>query len=357
MYDALLTWGFSGISLLILAGMIILIGGGECLVRGAGRLAVALRIPPLIVGLTVVAFCTSAPELAVSLNAALSGKADIAVGNVVGSNICNVCLILGLTALLCPITVSSKIVRREIPLMIAVSVLAYGLAVSGGSGTVSGLLEGKYEGHLASWEGGLLVGILPVYIVFVICELLWRRDRNRDYARGIEEEVVPPGTDVAEKITGTGNLVVNFCAIIVGVAMLVAGADMLVAGGAELARKLGVGELVIGLTILAIGSSLPELVVCVLAAVRGKSDLAVGNAVGSNLFNLLAVLGAGALFSPGGLNVSGQALQFDFPLMILVSVFCIVICVTGRRVSRAEGFFLLLVYAGYLAFLTVSGPG
>lgn len=356
MYDLFLQWGLVGRMTLVVGGMILLIAGGESLIRGASRLAVALRIPPLIVGLTVVAFCTSAPELAVSLNAALNGKADIAVGNVVGSNICNICLILGLAAALRPIVVSSSLIRREIPLMIGISILVYGFAASGGDGALYSIFEGTYEGRIFRWEGAWFVLILILYTFWTIREIRSHRNRNERYVEEIETDVIPAENDRHDKISGPGNFILNACYLIVGIGMLVAGSDMLVQGASSLARSFGVSELTIGLTVLAVGTSLPELVVSVLAALRGKSDIAVGNVVGSNIFNILGVLGSTAIIA-GGLDVSAKALQFDIPVMILVSVFCIVICITGRKISRTEGVFLLLCYVVYVAFLGVSDVG
>lgn len=361
MLDTILYWGYFGPVLLMLLGCVILIGGGESLIRGASRLAVALKIPPLIVGLTIVAFCTSSPELAVSLSAALKGSADVAVGNVVGSNICNVCLILGLAAVLKPIAVSSTLIRREIPMMIGLSLLMYFFAVSGGDAPLYSLFQGSYEGLILPWEGGLLVLALLGYIGWTVYEVLYHRRDNEEYVKELEEEVLPDADDSAEKTSGFGNVVVNVCLLIIGIGMLVAGSEMMVQGGVRVAKMLGVGELIIGLTIIAVGTSLPELVVSVLAAVRGKSDIAVGNVVGSNIFNMLGVLGPTALLSgitaTGGLRVTPQAMQFDIPVMILVSIFCIAICVTGRRVSRGEGVFLLLGYAAYLLMLCLSETG
>lgn len=353
MYDIFLDWGLAGRLALVVGGLVLLIAGGESLIRGASRLAVAMRIPPLIVGLTVVAFCTSAPELAVSLNAALNGKADIAVGNVVGSNICNICLILGLAAVLRPIAVSSTLIRREIPLMIGVSILAYGFAASGGDGALYSIFEGTYEGRVYRLEGAWFVLILFLYILWTIREVRSRRNLNERYVEEIEADVVPAENDRHDKVSGPGNFVLNVCYLIVGIGMLVAGSDMLVQGASSLARSFGVSELTIGLTVLALGTSLPELVVSVLAAIRGKTDLAVGNVVGSNIFNILGVLGSTAILADG-LDVGAKALQFDFPMMILVSVFCIAICITNRKISRTEGVFLLLFYAGYVGFLYMA---
>lgn len=355
MLESILGLGLFGAFLLMIIGIIVLIGGGEVLIRGASRLAIALKIPPLIVGLTIVAFCTSAPELAVSLNAAVSGKADMAIGNVVGSSICNICLILGISAVIRSITVSSVLILREIPLMIFLSFLMYAFALSGGDGFFS-LFEGDYEGMITCSEGLIFLGILVAYICWTVYEVSKHKKQNEEYIREIEEGVVSLEHE-GGKIIGKGNLIVNVCYLIIGIATLCAGSEMLVKGGVSMARTFGVSELVIGLTILAVGTSLPELVVSVLAAVQGKAELAVGNVVGSNIFNILGVLGLTAVFSSDGIDVAAKALQFDIPFMLLISLFCIVICITGKRISRGEGVFLLVCYATYLCFICFSESG
>lgn len=356
MLESILGLGLFGAVLLIIVGMLVLIGGGEVLVRGASRLAITLKIPPLVVGLTIVAFCTSAPELAVSLNAAFAGKADMAIGNVVGSNICNICLILGLAALIRPIVVSSSLIRLEIPLMIFLSFLMYAFALSGGDGVFS-LFGGNYEGVITRPEGLVFVGILIVYICWTVYEVGKHKKQNEEYIKEIEEEIVPEKKEEDQKIAGSGNIIVNVCYLIIGIAMLCAGSDMMVKGAVSTARSFGVSELIIGLTILAVGTSLPELVVSIMAAIQGKAELAVGNVVGSNIFNVLCVLGLTAVCSPDGIDVAAKALQFDIPFMILMSLFCIVICITGKRISRGEGVFLLACYAAYLCFICFSESG
>ncbi len=344
MYEALLNLGMFGPILLILIGMAILVGGGESLVRGATRLAAAMKIPPLIVGLTVVAFCTSAPEFAVSLSATFKGNADIAVGNVVGSNICNICLILGFSALLRPILVSASLIRREIPLMIGLSVLLYVFAVTGAVEPVSNLFRRTLEGKILPWHGGVFVALLFAYVGWTVHEVRAKKSRNEEYVKEIEEETPTIGGSLS-----------GIVLLLIGIGLLVVGSDMMVQGAVKVAQKLGVSELVIGLTIVAVGTSLPELVVSVLAAVQGKSDIAVGNVVGSNIFNILGVLGPCALFSfatpSRAVNVSAPSLWLDMPVMILTAVFCSVICITGHRVTRGEGLFLLACYAIYLGFL------
>lgn len=352
----MLNFDLIGSLVLIVLGGMILIAGGESLVRGASRIAVAMKIPPLIVGLTIVAFCTSAPELAVSLLATLKGNADIAIGNVVGSNICNICLILGLSALIKPILVSSTLIRREIPLMVAVAVLMYLFALLGASGSFADLLAGRMEGHIAVWQGTVFLGLLACYIVWTILEVRRNKGQNEEYVKDVEEGTAPSpnesGTQTGETARG---MLVNFVLLLLGIAMLVLGSEMMVQGAVKIAKSLGVSELIIGLTILAVGTSLPELVVSIVSVLKGKTDIAVGNAVGSNIFNVLGVLGPSALFSGSGITVTAQAMRLDIPVMLFLSLSCIVICVTGYRISRGEGVFLLLCYGAYLGFLCISG--
>ena len=359
MFDVVLQWGFIGPALLIAVGMAILVGGGETLIRGATRLAVAMKIPPVVVGLTIVAIGTGAPEVAVSLSAVLKGSADMAVGNVVGSNICNIGLILGMAAILSPIAVSSTLIRREIPLMIALSFLMYLLAVFGSKMPMSSLFTGQFEGLIFPWMGGLLLAGLAACMGWTVYELRCHKENNEVYAHELETDVLPDAEHPEVKTQGWKNMSANLGLIVIGVVLLVIGADMMVQGSVQVARLLGVSELIIGLTILAVGTSLPELIVTVLAACQGKSDIAIGNVIGSNIFNILGVLGLTALFAggttSGSLQVTAQALWFDIPVMILISLFCIVICFTGRRVTRGEGGFLLLCYMVYLIALCVMG--
>ena len=355
MLDMILQWGLFGPAILIAIGMAILVGGGETLVRGASQLAVALKIPPAIVGLTIVAFGTSAPELAVSLCAVLQESADLAVGNVVGSNICNIGLILGIAALLHPIDISSSLIRREIPLMVAVTFLMYLLSVLGARMSESPLFSHQVEGLIFPWMGGVLVAILIANVGWTIYELRCRKKGNEEYVQELEKNI-PPDAELADgKSNGWRSVLVHLLLVTTGVVLLVVGSDLMIQGSVQFARLMGVSELFIGLTILAVGTSLPELCVTIIAAIRGSSDIAIGNVIGSNIFNVLGVLGITALFSghtvAGGLQVTAQALQFDMWVMIVMSLSCVVICMTDRKVTRGEGVFLLLCYTAYVAAL------
>lgn len=309
--------------LLFVCGFVALIGGAECMVRGASRLAVAVGISPLVVGLTVVAFGTSAPELGVSVMSSFSGQAGIAVGNVVGSNICNVLLTLGLSALAAPLVVSRQLLRIEVPLMLGVSLLAWALARDGVVGRLDGML--------------LFSGVL-VYTVWTI-----RRSRreNRSCDHGSAEE-------------SGGGIARNLLLILAGLALLGVGSNWLVSGAVALAKLFGVSDLLIGLTIVSIGTSLPELATSVMASLRGQRDMAVGNIVGSNLFNILAVLGLTAAVAPGGVPVAGQALAFDIPVMVAVMAVCLPIFFTGYRIGRREGALLVGYYLAYTLYLVMQ---
>lgn len=306
-------------------GFALLIGGAEFLVRGASRLAITVGVSPLVVGLTVVAYGTSAPEIAVSAAASLAGKPDLTLGNVVGSNICNVLLVLGSAALLTPIAVDRRLVRQEVPMMIGVSVLVLWMAWSGGA-------IGRVESSL------LLFGAL-VYTVFTAVQ--GRRGRAPD----LESVAGPARGAVARSVT------VQLLLIVVGLAGLVVGSDWLVQGATEIARMFGASELVIGLTVVAIGTSLPEVATSVVAAIRGERDLAVGNVVGSNLLNLLAVLGVAGAVGGVAIPVPAEALAFDLPVMVAVAFVCLPVMWTGARIERWEGILLLAYYVAYLTFL------
>ena len=361
MFDIILQWGFIGPTLLIAVGMAILVGGAEILIRGASQLAVTLKIPALIVGLTIVAFSTGAPEIALSISAVLKGSTDFAIGIVVGSNICNIGLILGIAALLSPVAVCSSLIRREIPLMIAVAVLVLPLAILGATMPISSFFSGQFEGVIFPWMGGLMLAMLLAYVGWTIYELRCHKENNEVYARELEESLQPDEKNAASKKSVGKDVLINLTLIAVGVGLLVIGSELMVQGSVKVAVMMGVSELFIGLTVLAVGTASPELIVVIVAAVKRKSDIAIGNIIGSNIFNVLGVLGITALFSGGtdvgGLLVSSQALLFDIPIMIVISLFCIVICVTGRQVTRGEGIFLLLCYAAYLVALCTMASG
>jgi cation:H+ antiporter len=308
-------------------GLVALVAGAELLVRGASRLALSFGISPLVVGLTVVAFGTSAPELAVSVQSAWAGQVDIAIGNVVGSNIFNVLLILGVSALITPLLVSQQVIRQEVPVMIAVSLLLWALAADGGIGR---------------WDGVLLFALIVAYTVLVIRQ-------SRRETKAIREEY-----DEAFAIERGGwdaHWGIQVLLILGGLALLVQGSRWLVEAAIDFARFLGVSELVIGLTIVAAGTSLPEVATSILAAIRGERDIAVGNVVGSNIFNVLSVLGASAVVAPTTLAVSPSVLAFDIPVMVAVAVACLPVFFTGSLIARWEGLLFLAYYVAYTAYV------
>jgi cation:H+ antiporter len=311
----------------LLAGLVLLVAGAEVLVRGAAKLAAQFGIPPLIIGLTVVAFGTSAPETAVSVQAAFNGSGDLAIGNVIGSNIANVLLILGITALVAPLLVSRQLIRLDVPIMIGASLVTYALAL---------------DGSLSRLDGALLFAGVIAYTSFLIIS------SRKSKAPAADEFSVEYGPEAAPKPYAT---VLNLALIIAGLVLLVSGSNFLVTGAVSLARALGLSELVIGLTVIAIGTSLPELATSVTAAFKGERDIAVGNIVGSNIFNLLSVLGLAALVAPSNIAVAANALSFDFPVMIAVAIACLPIFFNGYAINRWEGGLFVTYYGLYTAYL------
>lgn len=309
------------------AGFVLLVGGAEYLVRGASRLAILLGVSPLVVGLTVVAYGTSAPEIAVAAQASLAGKSDLVVGNVVGSNICNVLLVLGLAAMVTPLSVDRRVIRFEVPLVVAVSFAVFAMAVQGGG-------IGRAE------SGVLLLGAI-VYTTYV--GLAGRAERDPD------TDALPGGGGPTAR-----GVLTQVAWLVLGLGGLVVGSRWLVEGATAVARSLGMSELVIGLTIVAIGTSLPEVATSVVAVLKGERDLAIGNVLGSNLLNLLAVFGVAGALAPGGVPVSEAATGFDMPLMIAVAVVCLPVFFTGQRIARWEGVTLFAYYLVYLAFVVVN---
>jgi cation:H+ antiporter len=320
-------------ALLVVAGLAVLVVGGELVVRGASRLAIGFGISPVVIGLTVVAFGTSSPELAVSLGSTLQGSPDVAVGNVLGSNVYNILLVLGLAALVRPLVVEQQLVIVDVPLVIGASVLLWVLALDGSIGMA---------------EGAVFVALLAGYTVLSI-----RAGRHEPAA--IEEEyraaVAPPGPASSRSR--------DVLLLVVGIGALAGGAQALVTGATSVAQALGIPELVIGLTVVAIGTSLPEVVTSLVAAIRGQRDLAVGNVIGSNLFNILGVLGVTALVAPGGVPIAAGAVSFDIPVMTVVAVACLPLLFTGHLIRRWEGALFLgyaVAYTAYLALDSTAHP-
>jgi len=311
--------------LLFLAGIVLLIWGADLLVRGAAHLAALAGISPLMIGLTVVAMGTSAPELAVGLRAVLSGQADLTLGSVIGSNIANVLLILGLAAVAAPLLVAPRILRREVPTMIAASLLLWLLASDGSIGLL---------------DGALLLVLLGAFLVATVV--------TARHATPVD----PPETARQDRIR-TG-LVQNLGLVLGGLILLVAGAQWLVDGAVSFARALGVSELMIGLTVVAVGTSLPEIATSVLASLRGEREIAVGNVVGSNILNILGVLGLSAVLTPQPIDVPTGALAFDLPVLVVAAVACLPIFFNGRMIARWEGALFLAYYLAYTVYLMLA---
>lgn len=309
----------------LILGLVLLVAGAEYLVRGASNLAISAGISSLVVGLTVVAFGTSSPELAVSVMSAYKGQADLALGNVVGSNIFNVLFILGLSAMIVPLVVAQQLVRLDVPLMIGASVLIFLLGMDGHIGFIDGIL--------------LFTGIV-CYTVFLI------RQSRRESSAAVKEEYE---SEYAAK--AKPGLLKNIMFVVIGLAALMLGSKWLVDSAVSIAQSFGVSELVIGLTIVAAGTSMPEVATSVVAAIRGERDIAVGNVVGSNIFNILCVLGLSSVVSPAGIAVSPAALQFDILVMIAVAVACLPVFLSGYRISRLNGAAFLAFYVAYVVYL------
>lgn len=310
-------------------GLVLLVAGAEALVRGATRLAAAARISPVVVGLTVVAFGTSAPELAVSVGGALGGTPGVAVGNALGSNVFNVLAILGVAAVAGGLAVHQRIVRLDVPLVIAATAAAWLLAADGRLGRVDGL--------------ALALGLVGYTV--------W----SYRAARREAPEIVAEYRDALDGDAAPSRPWRAAAFVAVGLAALVAGAQLLVTAATGIAAAVGVSDLVVGLTVVAAGTSLPELATSVLAAARGERDIAVGNVVGSNLFNLTGVLGFAALAAPDGLPVGGNVLAGAFPLTLLAMFVALPALATGLVVDRWEGGVLVLAYLAYVASLVLTG--
>ncbi|EKM97409.1 calcium/sodium antiporter [Stutzerimonas degradans] len=320
----------------LFAGLVLLVAGAELLVRGAARLAAQFGISPLIIGLTVVAFGTSTPEMAVSVQSAVADQGDIAVGNVIGSNIFNVLFILGLSALITPMLVSRQLIRFDVPIMIGASLLAWFLAMDEQYGRLDGVL---LFGAVLSYTGFLIISSLKS-----------RNNENQEFEDeyGLHE---PAGRFASLR---------HLLFIAIGLVLLVQGSGLLVDAAVTLAKALGLSELVIGLTIIAAGTSLPEVATSVIAAIKGERDIAVGNVVGSNIFNLLAVLGLASLVSPTAISVSSNAIAFDFPVMIAVAAACLPIFFAGYCIRRWEGalfFAYYVIYTTWLIMHSTDAPG
>lgn len=315
-----------------LAGLVALVAGAELLVRGASKLALSFGISPLVVGLTIVAFGTSAPEVAVSLGAVLDGQTDIALGNVVGSNIFNVLFILGMSALVTPLVVNVQLIRQEVPIMMGVSLL---------------LLLLTLDRSIGIFDSVMLLGLLVTYTVFLVVQSRKQTQAAQDEYSAEFKPAPSGGWD--------STLWAQLLLIAAGLGLLVLGSDWLVQASVVFAKALGVSDVVIGLTIVAAGTSMPELATSVMAAFKGERDIAVGNVVGSNTFNILGCLGLSGLFSGSlGLAVPDAILNFDMWVMLAVALACIPVFMTGREIARWEGLVFVGYYVAYIVYLIMA---
>lgn len=316
-----------------LVGLALLVWGAERLVHGSSSLARRLGVRPLVIGLTVVAFGTSSPELAVSLGSGVAGRPEIALGNVVGSNIFNVLLILGISATITPLVVSARLVRFDVPVMIGVSALTLLLAL---------------DGRIGRTDGVFLLAIGTAYFY-----LLYRTARRSAVTAGQWPAYPPAAAGTPGGPERRPAPFGDIAAVVFGIAFLVLGAHWLLQGAVAIATAMGVSPLIVGLTVVAAGTSLPELAASIAASARREQDIAVGNVVGSNVFNLLIVLGLAALLS-GGLDVERETLQLDLPVMLAVAVACLPVFFTGSRIGRWEGVLFLAYYAAYVTFVALE---
>lgn len=312
-----------------IGGLVILILGADLLLRGATRLAAAFGISALAIGLTIVTLGTASPEIAVSLQAAVGGQADLTLGNVLGSNIFNILFILGITAIVAPLVIAEQLIRMDAPIMLAASFLVLALALDGKLGLLDSLI---------------LLACLIAYIIFALRQ-------SRAESKKVQNEYAEEFAQKQPRTTK--NTLINILLILIGLGLLAAGSRWLVDSAVVIARALRVSELIIGLTIVAVGTSLPEVTTSMIAALKKESDIAVGNAVGSNIFNLLGVLGSGALLAPGGIPVAASILRFDFLVMVFVALVSLPIFYIDNRISRVEGSILLAYYLLYTAYIVM----
>lgn len=318
--------------LMFIGGLVLLVLGANVLVRGASKLALSFGISPLVVGLTIVAFGTSAPEVAVSVGAVLDGKTDIAIGNVVGSNIFNVLFILGASALIAPLIVNIQLIRQEVPIMIGASLLLLALGL---------------DGSLSVYDGGILFGLLVAYSTFLVVQSRRETAAAQGELTGDVEAAQPGAWD--------SHWAVQVGLIAGGLVGLVVGSDYLVQASVNFAKALGVSDLIIGLTIVAAGTSMPEVATSITAAIKGERDIAVGNVVGSNTFNILGCLGISGLVSGDlGLAMAPSLLAFDIWVMLATALACLPVFLSGREIARWEGGVFLGYYAAYVAYLILA---
>jgi len=315
---------------LLVIGLVCLVGGAELLVRGAAAIASRLGISPIVIGLTVVAFGTSAPELAVSVNASLGGKSDVAFGNVVGSNIVNILLILGLSATVGALAVTQRIVRLDVPILIGVSFVALLMGIDKKFNRIDGI----------------------ILVIAAIVYTVWLIRTSRSEGKEVEAEY-SQAIEVLDEAVVKLPLLTQVLFVLGGLVTLVLGSQLLVNSATKIAESFGVS----GLTIVAIGTSLPELATSVMASIRGERDIAVGNVIGSNLFNIMLVLGMSSIVSSNGVAVQESAIRLDIPVMIGATIALLPICWNGFQIKRWEGFVLVSFYVLYVLYLLLDTNG
>ncbi|MGX5848783.1 calcium/sodium antiporter [Mesorhizobium sp. PL10] len=317
----------------IIAGLVLLILGGELLVRGSVGVASSFGVSPLLIGLTLVGFGTSAPELVTSVQAALAGSAGIAVGNIVGSNIANSLLILGITAVVTPVAVKSSLLKRDGVVLIAVTALFIAIG--------------------ATMPLGRLVGLAFLMLLGAYMYVAYRQERSpatADQGAAVERALAAQEADPGFVPGRSGKPIwLPLVLALAGLVLIIFGGEFLVSGAVRLAHALGISETVVGLTVVAIGTSMPELATSLVASLRGQSDLALGNVLGSGLYNILGIGGVTALVSP--IDVPASVVKFDFPVLFVATVLIFVFAWTRRRVDRTEGVVLLAGYAAYIVAL------
>jgi len=305
---------------LFFAGLAGLYYGAEWLVKGGARFAHSFNIRPIVIGLTIVAFGTSAPELVTGVVASFNQLDDIIIGNVIGSNIANIGLVLGLTALITPISVDMKLLYREVPIIIGISGMFYFMS---------------WNGILGRIEGGILLAGIIAYTYFVY-------HIARKESRAIKEEY-------EEFVNGTNIILMDIVLIAIGLAALIGGAHVLLRSAIYIATVFGISELVVGLSVIAVGTSLPELAISMVASFRKESDISVGNVLGSNIYNIFVILGVIAVIQP--LHINASTLRFDIPIMILFSVILMPMIIRKFKLGRTAGMFLFGGYCAYIVFL------
>lgn len=314
-------------ALLVIGGLLALLGGAELVVRAGTGLATRLAVRPIIIGLTVVSVGTSVPELAIGIDAALNGSPNLAVGNIVGTNLINFLFILGLSALLIPIAIDRRTLKFDLPAMIAATLVLYLLSL---------------DGMLTRLDGALLlVGAVAYTLGLLRVSRRETADVNEDYTGAVS-------APSEHRLTRIG------LSLMLGLALVVVGAELLVEGAVSAAHALGVSDAVVGLTVIAIGTSAPELVTTIMSTVRGDRDIAIGNLLGSSIYNIAAVLGLTVLVAPNGVPVSGEVLNADLILLLAAMVAAVPVLVSGARITRAEGGLFVATYVGYLAWLLLT---